>query len=98
MLGHADRGKAVTAMAEALGRFLLSRHDIGRHVADDLRRWEPGLATPLRAGSLRDYSGAPRAPDTTLDCTRLAGLLGEPMPSFSAWLAGRQSSGAACAA
>ena len=29
VLGHADRGKAVTAMAEALGRFLLSRHDIG---------------------------------------------------------------------
>ena len=29
VLGHADRGKAVTAMAEALGRFLLSRDDIG---------------------------------------------------------------------
>lgn len=29
VLGHADRGRAVTAMAEALGRFLLSRDDIG---------------------------------------------------------------------
>lgn len=29
VLGHADRGKAVTAMAEALGRFLLSRDDVG---------------------------------------------------------------------
>ena len=29
VLGNADRGKAVTAMAEALGRFLLSRSDIG---------------------------------------------------------------------
>ncbi|PZF75760.1 UPF0261 family protein [Aestuariivirga litoralis] len=29
VLGHADRGKAVAAMAEALGRFLLSRNDIG---------------------------------------------------------------------
>jgi len=29
VLGHADRGKAVTAMAEALGNFLLSRDDIG---------------------------------------------------------------------
>ena len=29
VLGHADRGKAVTAMAEALGRFLTSRNDIG---------------------------------------------------------------------
>lgn len=29
VLGHADRGKAVTAMAAALGRYLLSRDDIG---------------------------------------------------------------------
>ena len=29
VLGHADRGRAVTAMAEALTQFLLSRHDIG---------------------------------------------------------------------
>ncbi len=29
VLGHADRGRAVTAMAEALTRFLLSREDIG---------------------------------------------------------------------
>jgi len=72
----------------------LSRHDIGRHVADDLRRSEPGLATPLRAGSLKDYSGAPRAPDTTLDCTHLTALLGESMPSFSAWLAARRRASA----
>ncbi len=29
VLGHADRGRAVTAMAEALSRFLLSRDDLG---------------------------------------------------------------------
>lgn len=29
VLGHDDRGRAVTAMAEALSAFLLSRHDIG---------------------------------------------------------------------
>ncbi len=29
VLGHADRGRAVTAMAEALAAFLLSRRDIG---------------------------------------------------------------------
>jgi uncharacterized protein (UPF0261 family) len=29
VLGHADRGRAVTAMAEALTRYLLSRDDIG---------------------------------------------------------------------
>jgi hypothetical protein len=43
----------------------------------------------MRAGSLTGYSGAPRAPDTTLDCSKLATLLGEPMPAFSAWLQGR---------
>ncbi len=29
VLGHSDRGRAVSAMAEALGRYLLSRGDIG---------------------------------------------------------------------
>ncbi|MFO1132354.1 MAG: Tm-1-like ATP-binding domain-containing protein [Hyphomicrobiales bacterium] len=29
VLGHADRGRAVTAMAEALGHYLLSRSDVG---------------------------------------------------------------------
>jgi len=29
VLGHSDRGRAVTAMAEALGHFLLARDDIG---------------------------------------------------------------------
>jgi len=67
----------------------LSRYDIGRLVAEDLRRSEPDLATPIRAGSLTGYSGAPRAPDTTLDCSKLATLLGEPMPAFTAWLQGR---------
>jgi len=69
----------------------LSRYDIGCRVAEDLRRREPGLATPIRAGSLKGYSGAPRAPDTTLDCSKLATLLGEPMPAFTAWLQGRAS-------
>lgn len=67
----------------------LSRYDIGRLVADDLRRSEPDLATPMRAVSLAAYTGAPRAPDTTLDCSKLATLLGEPMPAFNPGLHGR---------
>ena len=66
----------------------LSRYDIGQLVAEDLRRSEPDLAMPMRAGSLAGYSGAPRAPDTTLDGSRLAALLGEPMPAFTPWLRG----------
>lgn len=66
----------------------LSRYEIGRLVAEDLRRSDPDLEMPMRAGSLAGYSGAPRAPDTTLDCSKLAALLGEPMPAFTAWLRG----------
>lgn len=69
----------------------LSRYDIGQLVAEDLRRSEPGMGTPMRAGSLAGYSGAPRPPDTTLDCSKLAALLGEPMPVFTSWLRGRKS-------
>ena len=69
----------------------LSRYDIGQLVAEDLRRSEPDLAMPMRAGSLAGYSGAPRAPDTTLDCSKLAALLGEPMPAFTPWLRGRRT-------
>ena len=69
----------------------LSRYEIGQLVAEDLRRSEPGMGTPMRAGSLAGYSGAPRPPDTTLDCSKLAALLGEPMPVFTSWLRGRKT-------
>ena len=69
----------------------LSRYEIGRLVAEDLRRSEPNLCTLMRAGSLEGYSGAPRPPDTTLDCSKLAALLGEPMPVFTSWLRGRKT-------
>ncbi len=69
----------------------LSRYDIGQLVAEDLRRSEPGMGTPMRAGSLAGYSGARRPPDTTLDCSKLAALVGEPMPVFTSWLRGRKT-------
>lgn len=64
----------------------LSRFEIGLRIADLARRQEPGLATPVRPGSLRDYSGAPRSPDTSLNCTKVEKALGVAMPAFSAWL------------
>ena len=69
----------------------LSRYEIGQLVAEDLRRSEPNLDMPVRAGSVAGYSGAPRPPDTTLDCSKLAALLGEAMPAFTPWLRGRKS-------
>ncbi len=68
------------------------------HVAgsERLSRWEIGclLAARHRGGpapivpaSLAEYTGAPRAPDTTLDCARVEGWLGRRLPRYSEWLA-----------
>lgn len=62
----------------------LSRLQIGELLA---ARW-PELRPRIEAGSLRDYSGPPRAPDTSLDCAKLQALLPFPLPGFTQWLAG----------
>jgi dTDP-4-dehydrorhamnose reductase len=64
----------------------LSRFEIGLRIADWARRRAPGLATPMRPGSLRDYSGAPRSPDTSLNCAKIEKAIGATMPVFSTWL------------
>lgn len=61
----------------------LSRWEIGRLVA---ARW-PQLQPVVEPASLRDYTGPARAPDTSLDCTKIQRLLPWPLPRFSEWLA-----------
>ena len=61
----------------------LSRWEIGQLLA---ARW-PQLNPRLEASSLRDYTGAPRAPDTTLSCAKVQPLLSFPLPDFTRWLA-----------
>jgi dTDP-4-dehydrorhamnose reductase len=61
----------------------LSRWDIGRLVA---ARW-PELNPRIEPGSLRDYQGAPRPPDTTLACGRAQERLTFPLPGLEPWLA-----------
>jgi hypothetical protein len=34
-------------------------------------------------GSLKDYTGAPRSPDTSLDCAKAQAKLSFPLPKFS---------------
>lgn len=63
----------------------LSRFEIGRLVAARC----PELHPRIEPGSLRDYSGAPRPPDTSLDCTKARGLLSFPLPGLGAWLQAR---------
>lgn len=61
----------------------LSRWQIGQLLA---ARW-PQLHPRLKPGSLRDYPGAPRAPDTSLNCARIQRLLSFPLPGLTEWLA-----------
>ena len=60
----------------------LSRWEIGQWL---ISRWGEGAAQ-LRAGSLRDYTGPTRAPDTSLNCAKAQSLLSFPLPKFSEWL------------
>ncbi|MDB6068098.1 MAG: dTDP-4-dehydrorhamnose reductase [Pedosphaera sp.] len=61
----------------------LSRWQIGQLIAS---RW-PRLNPKLLESSLKDYSGAPRAPDTSLNCAKAQKLLSFPLPRLSDWLA-----------
>jgi dTDP-4-dehydrorhamnose reductase len=65
------------------GRERLSRWQIGQLVA---ARW-PRLNPRLEPASLQHYSGAPRAPDTSLNCARAQALLSFPLPGLADWLA-----------
>lgn len=60
----------------------LSRWQIGRLVAARC----PELNPRLEPGSLRDYQGPPRAPDTTLHCVKIQKLLPFPLPGLTQWL------------
>jgi dTDP-4-dehydrorhamnose reductase len=63
--------------------------------AERLSRWQIGqLLTPLwprlhpriEPGSVADFRGAPRAPDTSMNCAKVQELLSFPLPRLSAWL------------
>lgn len=60
----------------------LSRAEIGAALAS---RW-PELPARFTVGSLRDYHGAPRAPDTSLDCAKAQALLSFALPGLTTWL------------
>jgi dTDP-4-dehydrorhamnose reductase len=60
----------------------LSRWQIGQLIA---ARW-PQLNPRIEPGSLQDYRGAPRSPDTSLNCARIQKLLSFPLPSLTDWL------------
>jgi len=61
----------------------LSRWRIGELLA---ARW-PQLNPRIEPGSLKDYAGAPRPPDTSLECARVQRLLSFRLPGLTEWLA-----------
>jgi dTDP-4-dehydrorhamnose reductase len=61
----------------------LSRWQIGSLLAT---RW-PQLNPKIEAASLKEYSGAPRAPDSSLNSAKLQKLLSFPLPGLGRWLA-----------
>jgi dTDP-4-dehydrorhamnose reductase len=62
----------------------LSRWEIGQRLVN---RW-PHVRGRIRAASLREYPGAARPPDTSLDSAKIQRLLSFPLPKFSQWLLG----------
>ncbi|HEX4263565.1 MAG TPA: SDR family oxidoreductase [Verrucomicrobiae bacterium] len=63
--------------------------------AERLSRWQiGGLLTKywcygdpkMEPGSLKDFRGLPRSPDTSLNCAKVQNLLSSPLPRFSEWL------------
>ena len=61
----------------------LSRWEIGQLVAV---RW-PQLHPKIEQASLTEYEGAARAPDTSLNCSKVQHLLSFSLPGLSHWLA-----------
>jgi dTDP-4-dehydrorhamnose reductase len=60
----------------------LSRWEIGQLLAT---RWKD-VSPKLEPGSVHNYKGPPRSPDTSLNCTKIQKLLSFPLPRFSEWL------------
>jgi dTDP-4-dehydrorhamnose reductase len=60
----------------------LSRWQIGQLLA---ARW-PQLKPRIERASLREYQGAPRAPDTSLNCAKAQRLLSFRLPGLTEWL------------
>ena len=66
----------------AAGSERLSRWQIGQLLAP---RW-PELKPSIQPGSLKEYAGATRAPDTSLNCAKVQELLSFRLPGLTEWL------------
>lgn len=67
------------------GNERLSRAEIGRLIAEA----HPEIDARIELSSIKDYSGEPRSPDTTLNCSKIQKLLSFELPAFSDWIRNR---------
>jgi dTDP-4-dehydrorhamnose reductase len=74
--------KHTAGLLHLAGAERLSRVEIGNALAI---RW-PQLVPRIKAGSLKEYSGPARSPDTSLNCAKAQALLSFPLPRFTQWL------------
>lgn len=74
--------KNVSGIFHLAGSERLSRFEIGKL----LERYLPELQGKIEPGSLTEYQGAPRPPDTSLNCSKAQNQLSFPLPAFSKWL------------
>jgi dTDP-4-dehydrorhamnose reductase len=75
--------KQATGTFHLGGAERLSRYEIGVVLA---ARW-PELKPQIVPGSLKQYRGAPRTPDVSMNCAKVQAMLSFPLPKFSEWLA-----------
>lgn len=76
-------GRDQPGLYHLAGSERLSRWQIGELLAS---RW-PQLNPKIEPASLREYNGAPRPPDTSLNCAKAQKLLSFPLPGLTQWLA-----------
>jgi dTDP-4-dehydrorhamnose reductase len=78
-------GKSAAGLYHVAGAERLSRWEIGCLLAV---RW-PQLNPKLEPESLATYQGAPRSPDTSLNCSKVQKQLSFPLPGLGQWLTAR---------
>lgn len=76
------RQKAI-GLFNIAGSEKLSRYQIGKLIAAH----NPGLNARITPDTLKNFSGAPRSPDVSLDCTKAQRLLSFRLPGLTEWLA-----------
>jgi len=76
-------GQGRTGLYHVAGSERMSRYQIGQLLA---ARWSL-LHPRIEPASRKEYTGAPRAPDTSLNCAKAQKLLSFGLPGLSGWLA-----------